>query len=77
MNLLSKAKNLFANIFKKKRGAPEIKPQMIHVAYEPKRESTKLPIKATKAYADERQKSPRNRSRRASRRMRNIYKTLR
>ena len=76
MNFFSKAKNLFASIFKKKRGV-EVKPKVIHVPYVAERESTAVAMKATKAYADERQKSPKNRKRHPSRRMKNIYKTLR
>lgn len=40
MNFFSKAKNLVASIFKKKRGV-EVKPQVIHVPYVAEKESTR------------------------------------
>ena len=48
------------------------KAETIEVAYVP--ESYKEEYKATKAYFDERQKAPRNRKKKPSKKMRNTYK---
>lgn len=49
---------------------------VISVPYVPKPEPKVREFKATKAYADERQKMKKNRKRHPSKKMRNIYKAL-
>jgi hypothetical protein len=52
------------------------KKTVISVPYVPKPEPKVKEFRATKAYADERQKMPRNRKRHPSKKMRNLYQAL-